>query len=94
MFVLLGLVCSLLKHGNFCTESLAPEGVDDESAYQHEDADSKGPGSSGPKFKQSIFGEEALKISPAEPYCLRRPIRRGHLNISQHYPMQQVYLHL
>ncbi|KAJ0483488.1 putative SPX domain-containing protein [Helianthus annuus] len=31
-----------------------------------------------------------MRISPTEPYCLRRPIRRDHLNISQYYPMQQV----
>ncbi|KAL3727053.1 hypothetical protein ACJRO7_031888 [Eucalyptus globulus] len=43
------------------------------------------------KYRRFICGEEALKISPTEPYCLCRPIRRGHLNISQDYPMQQVY---
>lgn len=42
------------------------------------------------KYKEYICGEDALRISPNEPYCLRRPIRRGHLNISQHYSMQQV----
>lgn len=42
------------------------------------------------KYKEFICGEEALKISPNEPYCLRRPIRRGHFNVSQHYSMQQV----
>ncbi|KAL0414352.1 UNVERIFIED_CONTAM: Actin-related protein 9 [Sesamum radiatum] len=41
-------------------------------------------------IEEYICGEEALRISPTEPYCLRRPIRRGHLNISLHYPMQQV----
>ncbi|XP_042463452.1 actin-related protein 9-like isoform X4 [Zingiber officinale] len=41
-------------------------------------------------FKEFICGEEALKISPVEPYCLSHPIRRGHLNISHHYPLQQV----
>ncbi|CAA0806660.1 Actin-related protein 9 [Striga hermonthica] len=46
--------------------------------------------STEPKYRECIFGEEALRISPTEPYCLRRPIRRGHLNISMHYPMQQV----
>ncbi|KAL3506082.1 hypothetical protein ACH5RR_031464 [Cinchona calisaya] len=51
---------------------------------------SKEPSSSERRYREYIFGEEALRISPAEPYCLRRPIRRGHLNISQHYPMQQV----
>ncbi len=66
------------------------EGVANESLDQHEGTNSKELISSKPKFKQIIYGEEALKISPTEPYCLRRPIRRGHLNISQHYPMQQV----
>ncbi|XP_020261397.1 actin-related protein 9 isoform X2 [Asparagus officinalis] len=42
------------------------------------------------KYKEFICGEEALKISSLEPYCLRRPIRRGHFNVSQHYPQQQV----
>ncbi|XP_073287304.1 actin-related protein 9-like isoform X1 [Primulina huaijiensis] len=42
-----------------------------------------------PKYREYICGEEALRISPSEPYVLRRPIRRGHLNISLHYPVQQ-----
>lgn len=42
------------------------------------------------KLKEFICGDEALKISPSEPYCLSRPIRRGHFNISQSYPLQQV----
>ncbi|KAJ3679929.1 hypothetical protein LUZ60_016207 [Juncus effusus] len=42
------------------------------------------------KYKENIFGEDALKISPSEPYCLRRPIRRGHFNISKNYSSQQV----
>ncbi|XP_057527724.1 actin-related protein 9 isoform X3 [Amaranthus tricolor] len=42
------------------------------------------------KYKEFIFGEEALRISPCEPYCLRRPIRRGHFNVSSYYPAQQV----
>ncbi|KAK7816964.1 actin-related protein 9 [Quercus suber] len=66
------------------------EGVANESLDQHEGSSSKELISSKLKFRQFIFGEEALRISPTEPYCLRRPIRRGHLNISQHYPMQQV----
>lgn len=60
---------------------------------QHEDANAKELGSSKHQYRQFIFGEEALKISPMAPYTLRRPIRRGHLNISQHYPMQQVHSH-
>lgn len=66
------------------------EVVTNESVDQHEGTNSKELISSKPKFRQFICGEEALKISATEPYCLRRPIRRGHLNISQHYPMQQV----
>ncbi|XP_024026314.1 actin-related protein 9 isoform X5 [Morus notabilis] len=72
------------------TDTLVCKGVDNESGGQHQGADSQEPSSNEPKLKQSIYGEEAVRISPAEPYCLRRPIRRGHLNISQHYPMQQV----
>lgn len=52
--------------------------------------DNEEPSSNEPKYREYICGEEALRISPTEPYCLRRPIRRGHLNISLHYPMQQV----
>ncbi|TYH55830.1 hypothetical protein ES332_D09G263400v1 [Gossypium tomentosum] len=52
--------------------------------------ESKEPTLAELKFREVIFGEEALRISPTEPYSLRRLIRRGHLNISQHYPMQQV----
>lgn len=64
--------------------------MNNESVDQNEVTDSKEPTSSEHNYRQFVFGEEALKISPGEPYCLRRPIRRGHLNISQHYPMQQV----
>lgn len=72
------------------TGSSTNEGSTTNSLGMFEDTNSMGPLSSKPKFRQFICGEEALKISPTEPYCLRRPIRRGHLNISQHYPMQQV----
>ncbi|XP_057489006.1 actin-related protein 9 isoform X4 [Actinidia eriantha] len=58
---------------------------------KEEGTTSKELGSSEFKFVEYICGEEALRISPTEPYCLRRPIRRGHFNISQHYPMQQVF---
>ncbi|XVF62913.1 hypothetical protein PTKIN_Ptkin09bG0046700 [Pterospermum kingtungense] len=75
--------------------SVAPESsiyksVINESLVQHEGTSSKEPTLTEQKFREVICGEEALRISPTEPYCLRRPIRRGHLNISQHYPMQQV----
>ncbi|XP_021751791.1 actin-related protein 9-like isoform X2 [Chenopodium quinoa] len=42
------------------------------------------------KYREFICGEEALRISPCEPFCLRRPIRRGHFNVSPYYPAQQV----
>ncbi|CAH1429841.1 unnamed protein product [Lactuca virosa] len=48
------------------------------------------PQSSECRYREFVCGEEAMRISPTEPYCLRRPIRRGHFNISQHYSMQQV----
>ena len=71
-------------------ESSMDKSVINESLVQHEGTDSKEPTLTERKFREVICGEEALRISPTEPYCLRRPIRRGHLNISQHYPMQQV----
>ncbi|RDX94790.1 Actin-related protein 9, partial [Mucuna pruriens] len=61
-----------------------------ESLDPKEGTDSKELNASERKFREVICGEEALRISPTEPYCLCRPIRRGHLNISQHYSMQQV----
>lgn len=54
----------------------------------------KGPHTDECKFKEFIMGEEALKIPPTAPYCVRRPLRRGHFNISHHYSSQQVCLHL
>ncbi|XP_020084523.1 actin-related protein 9 isoform X2 [Ananas comosus] len=50
----------------------------------------KGPHTDECKFKEFIMGEEALKIPPTAPYCVRRPLRRGHFNISHHYSSQQV----
>ncbi|XP_022975057.1 actin-related protein 9 [Cucurbita maxima] len=61
-----------------------------QSLDQHVETDSKEFSPSVIKYRQFICGEDALKISPIEPYCLHRPIRRGHFNISQHYSMQQV----
>ncbi|KAL6194815.1 hypothetical protein ACLB2K_035890 [Fragaria x ananassa] len=58
---------------------------------QHEDENDEELSPSKHQYREFIFGEEALKISPKEPYTLRRPICRGHLNISQHYPMQQAF---
>ncbi|XP_031275648.1 actin-related protein 9 [Pistacia vera] len=66
------------------------EGMTDESMGQHESTDNKELNLNERKFREFICGEEALKISPTEPYCLHRPVRRGHLNVSQHYPVQQV----
>lgn len=61
-----------------------------EASEMHESTDAKEPTMSERKYRGFICGEEALRIPPTEPYCLHRPIRRGHLNISEHYPMQQV----
>lgn len=64
----------------------------DEFLDPKEGTDSKEPNASERKFKEFICGEEALRISPTEPYCFCHPIRRGHLNISQYYSMQQVLI--
>lgn len=61
-----------------------------ESLDPKEGTDSKELIASERKFKEFICGEEALRVSPTDQYCLCRPIRRGHLNISQHYSLQQV----
>ncbi|KAJ6313254.1 hypothetical protein OIU77_014708 [Salix suchowensis] len=66
------------------------EGKSGEHMKKHEGTDAERISSGERKFRGQIFGEEALRISPTEPYCLSRPIRRGHFNISQHYPLQQV----
>ncbi|CAD5333848.1 unnamed protein product [Arabidopsis thaliana] len=52
--------------------------------------DSKDTSESKRKYRKMIFGEEALKISPKEPYSLYHPIRRGHFNVSPHYSAQRV----
>jgi hypothetical protein len=41
-------------------------------------------------YRRWICGEESLHIAHCEPYVLRRPIRRGRLNMSNSYPLQQV----
>ncbi|RZR92236.1 hypothetical protein BHM03_00020542 [Ensete ventricosum] len=71
-----------------------PERAEDKDA-ECEPSNSKvdDDGESSPEefmFKEVICGEEALKISSVEPYCLSHPIRRGHFNVSQHYPLHQV----
>lgn len=73
-------------------ESSSDRGETSTSPLQLENTSNSELNSSERKYRECIYGEEALKISPTEPYCLRRPIRRGHLNISQYYPMQQVML--
>ncbi|KAL5981377.1 Actin-like protein arp9 [Asimina triloba] len=61
-----------------------------EQLDQPKGADNKERNSDECKYREFICGEEAQRIPSTEPYCLRRPICRGHLNISQHYPTQQV----
>ncbi|KAK1289757.1 Actin-related protein 9 [Acorus calamus] len=63
----------------------------DNKVSKHESLDQAKIRSGDHEYRESIFGEEALKVSPSQPYCLRCPIRRGHFNISQHYSAQQVY---
>lgn len=48
-------------------------------------------GESKRKYRNMIFGEEAMRISPKEPYTIHRPIRRGHFNVSPQYSAQQVH---
>ncbi|XP_055813660.1 actin-related protein 9 isoform X1 [Solanum dulcamara] len=71
-------------------EDATNEGDTSESPTLKESKIKVEPNSSERKYREYICGEEALRISPTEPYCLRRPIRRGHLNVSQHYATQQV----
>jgi hypothetical protein len=78
-----------------CAGTSKSKGITGESVEKHEGTGAEEIYSGNQKFRGHIFGEEALRISPTEPYCLSRPIRRGHFNISQHYPLQQVSsLHL
>ncbi|ESQ44684.1 hypothetical protein EUTSA_v10003170mg [Eutrema salsugineum] len=56
----------------------------------HDGTDSKDTGEKKRKYRKMIFGEEAMKISPKEPYSIHRPIRRGHFNVSPYYSSQQV----
>ncbi|KAJ4888787.1 Actin-related protein 9 [Raphanus sativus] len=48
------------------------------------------PGEGKRKYRNIIFGEEAMRISPKDPYTIHRPIRRGHFNVSPQYSAQQV----
>ncbi|CAL5033392.1 unnamed protein product [Urochloa decumbens] len=67
----------------------------DRSVYKDAEEDTP-PSTSGDgnveenKYKEMIFGEDALKIPPSESYCLSRPIRRGHFNVSHNYSLHQV----
>lgn len=70
--------------------SLMNKDMTNESMDEHECTNNKEFNLNKHKLREFICGEEALKISPTEPYCLHRPVRRGHLNVSQHYPLQQV----
>lgn len=80
-----------VPHSSTTAEEDAPkEGDTSESPTLKENKIKVEPNSSERKYREYICGEEAVRISPTEPYCLRRPIRRGHLNVSQHYPTQQV----
>uniref|UniRef100_A0A2P2L2J6 Actin-related protein 9 n=2 Tax=Rhizophora mucronata TaxID=61149 RepID=A0A2P2L2J6_RHIMU len=74
----------------FHAERSTNEGPVGESVEKHDGHDVKELSAPQHKFRRFICGEETLRISPTEPYCLHRPIRRGHLNVSQHYPPQQV----
>ncbi|KAJ0717147.1 hypothetical protein HanPI659440_Chr13g0520301 [Helianthus annuus] len=78
------------KEASTAPESSSREHETIDSPGPHESNDGDKPQTSELKYKEYICGEEAMRIAPTEPYCLRRPIRRGHLNISQYYPMQQV----
>ncbi|VAH24721.1 unnamed protein product [Triticum turgidum subsp. durum] len=62
----------------------------DEDPSQSTSDDGNKSNSEESKYKEMIFGEDALKIPPSAPYCLGRPIRRGHFNISQNYSLHQV----
>ncbi|KAK7268738.1 hypothetical protein RIF29_21446 [Crotalaria pallida] len=76
--------------GSSSAAEISTKDLKSESLDSEEGTDSKELDVSKQKFREFVCGEEALRISPSEPYCLCRPIRRGHLNISQQYSMQQV----
>ncbi|GJN12145.1 hypothetical protein PR202_ga30399 [Eleusine coracana subsp. coracana] len=62
----------------------------DEDTLPSTSGDGNEHGSEENKYKEMIFGEDALKIPPSEAYCLSRPIRRGHFNVSHNYSLHQV----
>lgn len=87
----------LIIHNCLCISPSANDSVvtgsslrSEEPSTEKEGNFNEEPSSTERKYREYICGEEALRISATEPYCLRRPIRRGHLNISLYYPMQQV----
>jgi actin-related protein 8 len=83
---------------NVTERSIKPSTSIDRSVYKGAEEDTP-PSTSGDgnghdfeenKYKEMIFGEDALKIPPSESYCLSRPIRRGHFNVSHNYSLHQV----
>ncbi|KAF8388212.1 hypothetical protein HHK36_026878 [Tetracentron sinense] len=83
-------VMEMNLNSSVAIETSENNGVMNDSFDQPEGVDRKELNSSEYKFREFICSEEALKISPTEPYCLCRPIRRGHFNVSQQYSLQQV----
>lgn len=73
-----------------CTETSADKGEASATEAAPDVTDTKDPSESKRKYKKMIFGEEAMTISPNEPYSIHHPIRRGHFNVSPHYSAQQV----
>ncbi|CAI5956794.1 unnamed protein product [Closterium sp. NIES-64] len=43
-----------------------------------------------PRYRPVVVGEAALAIPGGAPYCVRRPMARGHLNASHSYPLLHV----
>jgi len=83
---------------NVTERSIKPSTSIDRSVHKDAEEDTP-PSTSGDgnghdfeenKYKEVIFGEDALKIPPSESYCLSRPIRRGHFNVSHNYSLHQV----
>ncbi|XP_010481855.1 PREDICTED: actin-related protein 9-like isoform X2 [Camelina sativa] len=72
------------------SETSADKGAASATKAAPDVTDTKDASESKRKYKKTIFGEEAMKIWPNEPYCIRHPIRRGHFNVSPHYSAQQV----
>ncbi|KAK9137521.1 hypothetical protein Sjap_008115 [Stephania japonica] len=88
--VLIDAWTNVVEKMNNLPSKIGNKDAQDQSLGQAQDGDDRDPICGNYKFKEFICGDEALQISPTDPYCLHRPIRRGHLNISQHYSLQQV----